>query len=77
MDSSGNLYASDYFGGDVSEFAPGSNVAERIITGLTAPEFGLAVDAQGDVYVSEASSGRERVYASGRQHAVSNLDQRR
>jgi hypothetical protein len=60
VDSSGNLYVANLVGGtmgSVKEFAPGSIVASRTISGLSGPDVGLAVDASGDIFVTEAVGG--------------------
>jgi hypothetical protein len=60
VDVSGNLYVANLVGGtmgSVNVFAPGSTVASRSITGLSGPDVGLAVDASGDIFVTEAVGG--------------------
>jgi hypothetical protein len=55
LDASGNLYVANLtLAGSVMEFAPGSTTPSRTITGLEGPDIGLAVDASGDVFVTEA-----------------------
>ncbi|MBV8720651.1 MAG: hypothetical protein JO277_00790 [Candidatus Eremiobacteraeota bacterium] len=55
LDSAGNLYVENFqlSSGAVVVFPPGSTTPSRVITGLTAPAFGLAVDSSGDVFVTE------------------------
>jgi hypothetical protein len=61
LDASGNLYVANDLGspgGAVLEFAPGSTTASHTIDSLDSPSF-LAVDASGNVFVSEASDVKE------------------
>jgi hypothetical protein len=60
VDGSGNLYVANLVGGSggsVNVFAPGTTVASRTITGLSGPDVGLAIDASGDIFVTEAVGG--------------------
>ena len=74
LDSQGNLYAAIVgFPGDVSVFAPGNSDPKYQITqGINYPD-GLALDAAGDLYVTNAYGGNQThwgsisIYRSGRQ----------
>jgi streptogramin lyase len=55
LDSGGNLYVENFQvgAGKILVFPPGSTTPSRTISGLSAPAFGLAIDASGDIFVSE------------------------
>ena len=60
VDPSGNLYVANLVGGpmgSIKVFPPGATVASRTISGLSGPDVGLAIDASGDIFVSEAVGG--------------------
>jgi hypothetical protein len=52
IDSSGNVYVSNYVAGTISEFPPGTETPIRTITGLASPTEVL-VDAAGNIFVDE------------------------
>ena len=60
VDGSGNLYVANLVVGpmgSIKVFPPGATVASRTISGLSGPDVGLAIDASGDIFVSEAVGG--------------------
>ncbi|HTA37904.1 MAG TPA: hypothetical protein VK760_02450 [Candidatus Acidoferrales bacterium] len=67
LDASGNLYVANDVAtpdGAVLEFAPGSTTASRTIASLDGPTF-LALDANGNIFVTESSDVKEFTVAGG------------
>jgi hypothetical protein len=67
VDAAGNLYLANKGGapnGSVMEFAPGSATPFRTIAGLDTPTF-LALDAAGDIFVTEQSKVEEFTPSGG------------
>jgi hypothetical protein len=65
VDASGNVYATNYVAGTISEFPPGVETPIRTITGLTSLG-NLLVDKAGDIFVVEIGTDvKEFTIASG------------
>ena len=59
VDSSGNLFVTDYGQGEVLEESPsgGGDYSQSVVaSGFSAP-YGVAVDSSGNVFVADASQG--------------------
>lgn len=58
VDSSGNLFVSNFALNTIAEFAPGTYSAPtRTIPNVVANQYGMVLDAQGNLYVSSLGNG--------------------
>jgi hypothetical protein len=72
LDTRGNLYVANQFGGDVSEYAPGNMGAPNFIynSAMGIPG-GVTVDRHGNVYEADYGNGLVNEYFQGSNVAVS------